>query len=292
MNDLEQHLHATRALLPEPPPPPEAVFAAMRAEMPSSAGRRRGSQSRRRRRQIGGAMAFAVVASVAGLAAAGVLPTGLPSSAQESLDMDEATVVGTVQGGAENVVIAPGHGRHAGELCLSLANRMGPKDVSPVVCQPSERVDDPGFRYAIRPPNADGWLLHVRIPDGTDVSSAVISEAVIPERGGVVTFDSAGREISETFPDTADLDAQADRDARAYDESLRRTAREGLETATAQRMLPSLPPDERRALELRVIEGLAWEEIASRQNVSVAEARDRVSRSLKFLGVDMGGMLP
>jgi RNA polymerase sigma factor (sigma-70 family) len=55
------------------------------------------------------------------------------------------------------------------------------------------------------------------------------------------------------------------------------------------RAVDNLPPDQRRALELRVISQLAYEEIASRLNCSPRAARMRVSRALRTLNHHLQG---
>ena len=54
----------------------------------------------------------------------------------------------------------------------------------------------------------------------------------------------------------------------------------------------ALPSDQRRALELRVVEQLDYEEVAGRLGISQNAARLRVSRALRALFVEMRGALP
>jgi RNA polymerase sigma factor (sigma-70 family) len=58
------------------------------------------------------------------------------------------------------------------------------------------------------------------------------------------------------------------------------------------RAVDDLPPDQRRALELRVISQLAYDEIASRLNCSPRAARMRVSRALRTLNHHFQGARP
>ena len=51
----------------------------------------------------------------------------------------------------------------------------------------------------------------------------------------------------------------------------------------------TLPHDQRRALELRVIQQLSYEEVAGRLDCSINAARLRVSRALRSLTVEMKG---
>ena len=51
-----------------------------------------------------------------------------------------------------------------------------------------------------------------------------------------------------------------------------------------------LPPDQRRALELRVVDQLPYEEVAGRLGCSENAARLRVSRALRALTVELGAV--
>lgn len=51
----------------------------------------------------------------------------------------------------------------------------------------------------------------------------------------------------------------------------------------------TLPDDQRRALQLRVVDQLPYEEVASRLDCSINAARLRVSRALRSVGAELGG---
>jgi hypothetical protein len=221
-----------------------------------------------------------------------VLPFDLPSEARERVAVSDGVMLATVHNGTEQVLLAPGRGANAGEVCLTLANDMGPTDVSPIVCRAPSAIDDPGFHYSEQRPGQPSWALHVRIPNPDDLRSAIVTEYVIPAHGGEVTIDSGGRKLHLSFPDLTELNARADRDARAFAESLRRRARTQLAAPDATRRLEALPATLREALELRVLGDLSYAEIAKRVGSTVMEARDRVSRALDATGVDLDGMLP
>lgn len=297
MSDLESQLRAARAALPDAPPVSEATREAMRRGLAArGAGRATAGWRRRlprsRRGRIGGALALAGALTLAGLASAGLPPFGVPAAVERDVDVSAGKVVATIRDGTQEILVAPGQGAHAGEICVTLANAQGPTDVSPVGCAPPSRADDPGFGFSERPPGRAGWGFHVRVPDTGDLASAIASEFVIPANGGTVTFQSGDRQIVITYPDTRALDARADRDARAHHRALLAKARAGIETPEAQRRLPTLPAGQREALELWIIQELPYELAAKRLGVTVPVARARVSRALKALGVDMQGMLP
>lgn len=293
MTDLESRLRAARASLPAPPPvPSEARRAAVEGVRSGGRWRARSASRWRRRGRVGGALAFAAALTAAGLAAAGVNPFAVAPGAGRSVDLAGGAVVASVRGGTQEVIVAPGRGREYGRICVTLANAQGPDDVSPLMCRAPEAADDPGFNYAERRPGEAAWAFHVRVPDPTMPSSAVVTEYEIPARGGTVTIDSGGRPVTVTFPDTAALDRRADHDARDYRRALLDRARAQLAEPEAQRRLSELPVDVREALRLRIDEELAYEQIAERTGVTVAEARTRVSRGLQAVGVDMNGMLP
>ncbi|MCL2770206.1 MAG: sigma-70 family RNA polymerase sigma factor [Solirubrobacterales bacterium] len=57
---------------------------------------------------------------------------------------------------------------------------------------------------------------------------------------------------------------------------------------TIRHRLDALPPDQREAVTLRVLEDLSYEEVAQRLNVSEANVRMRVSRALRRLSAGLG----
>lgn len=61
---------------------------------------------------------------------------------------------------------------------------------------------------------------------------------------------------------------------------------------SAMSALAALPPDERRAIELRVLDGAAYEEVALRLECSEAAVRQRVSRGLARLRTRLEGQNP
>jgi hypothetical protein len=241
---------------------------------------------------VGGVLAFAAIATAGGIAIAGVGPFSLPSRAQEQLGIEHATVVGTVRDGTQEVVIAPGVGKQTGKICVSLANRQGSDDVSPVVCQSVDDVNDPGFGHAERPDHGDGWWLHVRLPNPDDPRSAIVNEAAIPEKGGTVTIDSGGRLITERFPDMSRFNAAAERNLVEFQEEIRQLVLDGLREPRAQRLLPTLPAEQREALLLRVVDRLTHAQIAARNGIDQTEVRSRISQAIRTLGIDTRGMLP
>ena len=293
MTDLESRLRAARSSLPAAPPVSAAVRrAALEGVGPRGRSRARSASSWRRRRRVGGALAFAAALTAAGLAAAGVNPCAVAPGAGRSVDLAGGSVVASVRDGTQQVLVAPGRGSEYGRICITLANAQGPDDVSPLMCRAPEAADDPGFNYAERRPGEAAWAFHVRVPDPAMPSSAIVTEYEIPARGGTVTIDSGGREVTLTFPDTTALDRRADQEARDYRRALLGAARAQLAEPEAQRRLSELPVDVREALRLRIDEELGYAQIAERTGVSVAEARTRVSRGLRGAGVDMDGMLP
>lgn len=294
--DLEQRLLARASDLPQPPPLPDEALIALRQRTTASSGssgHRHVSQSGwLSRRRLGGVLAFAAIATAGGIAIAGVGPFSLPSRAQEQLGIEHATVVGTVRDGTQEVVVAPGIGEQTGKICVSLANRQGPDAVSPVVCQPVDRVDDPGFGHAERPDRGDGWWLHVRLPDPDDPRSAIVSEAAIPEMGGNVTIDSGGRSITERFPDMSRFNAAGEQNLVEFQEEMRQLVLDGLREPRAQRLLPTLPAEQRKALLLRVVDRLTYAQISAQNGIDQAEVRSRISQAIRTLGIDTRGMLP
>lgn len=293
MNEIESRLVAAQARLPEAPPVPTAAREAMERGMRAlSASQRERRRFSARRRRIGGALALAGVLAIGGLAAAGVTLFEVPDSAKGRLAPEQGVVVGSVRDGTQDVLVAPGAGSERGELCVTLANAMGPDDVSPVLCQPPSRSDTPGYEYAERRPGRDSWALHVRIPDPSDPSSAIVTEYVIPAAGGVVSFRSGDRQITRTYPNTAAADARADADARAHVRRTLAAVRASIAEPGRAAALAGLPAGQRDALEMRVIEELDYPEIARREGTSVSEARARVSEALRALGIEMNGMLP
>jgi RNA polymerase sigma factor (sigma-70 family) len=56
-----------------------------------------------------------------------------------------------------------------------------------------------------------------------------------------------------------------------------------------QHAVGALPPDQRRALELRIVQQLPYEEVASRLDCSINAARLRVSRALRALTAALKG---
>lgn len=293
MNDIERQLTACAERLPSAPPPPDRLIDTVRA----GAHTRRAPVAPRRwvrRGRVGGIIAFAALVTAAGLAIGGALPFDLPRGAKEQLATDNATTVGDVRSGTQAVVLAPGAGAGvaSGELCLSLANRQGPGDVSPAVCQSRDRTGDPGFEFVERPPAGEGWWLHVRLPDPDDPRSAIIRERAIPASGGAVSINSAGRTVTRTFPDTAALDARVDRDRATWQEEVRQMALRGLLEPRVQRLLPTLPAQQREVLRMRVQEGFAYEEILARTGLSPDEFRNHLSIALRTLGIKTDGMLP
>jgi RNA polymerase sigma factor (sigma-70 family) len=60
-------------------------------------------------------------------------------------------------------------------------------------------------------------------------------------------------------------------------------ALEELEAEDPMRLLAELPPDQREAVQARVLEDLDYRELAARLRVSPVVARKRVSRSLRTL---------
>lgn len=83
-----------------------------------------------------------------------------------------------------------------------------------------------------------------------------------------------GMSISAYVPEShEEIDARLDAQALA---------------AELEEALGGLSPELREALELRVVEGLSYEEIATATNATEVNARMRVSRALRTLAVRMG----
>lgn len=290
MTDVEARLIEARALLPDAPEVPEATMDAVR--LATQSARRTGSARRVRNGRVGGALALAAALTVVGLASGGVLPFQVSPSAGEQVFVPDGVIVGSVRGGAEKVVVAPGRGINAGSICVTLANAQGPSEVSPVACQPSSRSDGPGFDYSERRPGESSWAVHVRVPDVRQLASAIVSEYEIPAAGGTVVFESGDRRITRTYPDLRVLDARADADLRAYVRQGLARVRADLATPSAQRAFSDLTGQQQTALSLRVVDGLDYPVVAERMGTTVMEARQHVSAALKALGIEMNGMLP
>src|SRR4051794_14887552 len=78
------------------------------------------------------------------------------------------------------------------------------------------------------------------------------------------------------------------RDYGEYDEAEEHEDARALAPALRE-ALDGLPPGERAALELRVVDGLPYEEVAGRLEIAVPAARMRVSRALRTLGTKLKG---
>lgn len=211
MSDLEHRLAALRPRTDEVPPVPDAVIATVRsaagAEVATATPTGAPATSVRRRwgrpaALIGACTALVVVG---GLALGDGLPFGLPQRVQQELDTRGMVVVATVRDGRAQVVLAPA-ADHPDRICLTLAHRGGPTDVSPILCQRRDRTDDPGFDFAEQAPGQEGWMLHVRLPNPDDPRSAIVTEQTIPVGGGPVTIDSGGRAITHHYPHLAERD--------------------------------------------------------------------------------------
>ena len=74
----------------------------------------------------------------------------------------------------------------------------------------------------------------------------------------------------------------------AYDAVDERIAARALRPALLH-AVSGLPADQRRALELRIVEQLPYEEVAGRLDCSINAARLRVSRALRALTVELKG---
>lgn len=295
-DDIERRLRARARNLPQPPPLPDRALSALGQRATAApAPSPQSTEPRRRRfgrRRVGGALAFAAIVAAGSIALAGGGRFSLPSGAREQVGIDHATVVGTVRDGTQQVIVTPGVGKQAGRICVSLANRMGPTDVSPVICQRPDQADDPGFGHAEQPDRGEGWWLHVRLPDPADPRSAIVSEATIPETGGAVTIDSGGRLITEHFHDMSRVSAASERNLAEFQEKMRQLTLAGLRTPRSRRLLAALPAEQREALRLRVVNRLSYPQIAARQGVDPSVVRHRISRAIRTLGIDLHGMLP
>lgn len=294
MNDLETRIMAAREAFPDAPAVPEQARAAMRTALESRTPSRRWVRMapRGRRGRIGGALALAAALTVAGLAAAGAPPFGIADSANEAVQTEGGVKTDLVRGGTQQIVVAPGRGLFGGQICVTLANAQGATDVSPVLCQPPDRADAPGFDYSERRAGRGSWAVHVRVPDTADLASAVVSEYEIPARGGVVVFDSGDRRVTRVHPDLTAADQRADQDLREYLRAGLDRVRSRLARPDAGRAFEPLPAAQREALRLRVIDELDYPEIARRMGASVEVTRDRVSQALRSVGIEMNGMLP
>jgi len=77
--------------------------------------------------------------------------------------------------------------------------------------------------------------------------------------------------------------------AEEYDAVDERIAASAMRPAL-EHAVGGLPVDQRRALELRVVEQLDYDEVAGRLGCSVNAARLRVSRALRHLTAELGGV--
>lgn len=110
--------------------------------------------------------------------------------------------------------------------------------------------------------------------------------------GGNVTIDSGGRSITERFPDMSRFNAAGEQNLVEFQEEMRQLVLDGLREPRAQRLLPTLPAEQRKALLLRVVDRLTYAQISAQNGIDQAEVRSRISQAIRTLGIDTRGMLP